>query len=151
MTMLEEISPTVGHREGIPVPQFSVEVPDGEDTVSVRWKGIRFALIPQKNEGIHLFDDVRTEVGQLRENAKAGFPESEVMQEMVLSLEVPVANVEGHPNEVFGGKTPAFVEANTEMFARYVDDSIDEVQTNAILAAAKTELMNAAKKWNVSK
>ena len=149
--MLEEISPTVGHREGIPVPQFSVEVPDGEDTVSVRWKGIRFALIPHQNEGIHLFDDMRAEVGMLLNNPNPGFTEDDVMDHMTFSLEVPPQSVQNVSNRLFKSTTPPVVKAGTNTFIVYVDDTIDDVQSDAILAAAKKELMNAAKRWKVSK
>ena len=148
--MLDDMLDAGVRREAMPIPHFTVEIPKGEDVIRVTWKGVNFVLIPQQKKSIRLFDDVRTEVGQLKENATAGFPESEVMEEMELSLEIPLANVEGRPNDVFGGKTPAFVKANTEMFARYVDGSIDEVQTNAIVAAAKAELMKAAKSWKMS-
>lgn len=148
--MLDDMLDAGTRREVMP-PAFKVDIPKGDDYVRVILKELSFALIPEQNGGMHLFDDLRKEVEITSNNPNAGITAEEIMEKITFSLEVPPMNVKGDSTGIFQGKSPAFVKATPEAFIQYVDDTMDTEQADAIIAAAKQELLSAAKKWNAAR
>lgn len=149
--MLDDMFDSGTRRDVMPIPAFTVEIPKGDDYVRVTLKELSFALIPEQNGGMHLFDDLRKEVEIASNNPNAGITAEEIMEKITFSLEVPPMNVKGDSNGIFQGKAPAFVKASAATLRHYVDDTIDTEQTDAIIAAAKHKLLAAAKKWNAAR
>jgi hypothetical protein len=127
------------------IPGFSLDLPEGEDVVRVRWGQSKFALIPQFIKGVSGRDNVFIDVQRTKTHPEEGL-EADIFDEITFGFEVPLQTANGADNPVFDGKTPPVAKAKPDHLRMYVDPAMTDADFDKLMTAAKNAYLMSMKK-----